>query len=52
MKIRQAIKILNNDYGFLFRYKQRTISKARKAYDKKYCKNKRIGLLWSLNQKA
>ena len=38
MKIRQAKKILNNDYGFFFRYKQRTISKACKAYDKKYCK--------------
>ena len=40
MKIRQAIKILNNTYGLLFRYKNNTVLKAEKVFQKK-CKLKK-----------
>lgn len=34
MKIRQAMKIINNDYGLVFKYKKNTISKADKVFQK------------------
>lgn len=40
MKIRQAMKIINNDYGLVFKYKKNTISKADKVFQKK-CKLKK-----------
>ena len=34
MKARQAMKIINNDYGLVFKYKKNTISKANKRIEK------------------
>ena len=40
MKTRQAMKILNNDYGLIFKYKKHTILKADSIFQKK-CKLKK-----------
>lgn len=36
MKLRQAIKIFNNEYGILFIYKKNTVEKAGRRVVKKY----------------
>lgn len=40
MKTRQAMKIINNDYGLIFKYKKHTILKADRIFQKK-CKLKK-----------